>query len=74
MTRFAFLSTIALLAAGCATRSSMPATPASATLATPAPAKPPAAQNAELRHFYLLSPGPRSTLVVTRSDVATAER
>jgi len=27
-----------------------------------------------LRHFYLLSPGPRATLVVTRSDLAAAER
>ncbi|MEP7052580.1 MAG: hypothetical protein ABJB12_19590 [Pseudomonadota bacterium] len=24
-----------------------------------------------LRHFYLLSPGPNATLVVTRSDLAT---
>lgn len=30
------------------------------------------AQNtAELRHFYLLSPGPNATLVVTRSDLAS---
>lgn len=27
-------------------------------------------QPGELRHFYLLSPGPNATLVVTRSDVS----
>ncbi len=29
-------------------------------------------QVVELRHFYLLSPGPKATLVVTRSDVSSA--
>jgi hypothetical protein len=27
----------------------------------------------ELRHFYLLSPGPNATLVITRRDVPDAE-
>ena len=29
-------------------------------------------QRVEMRHFYLLSPGPNATLVVTRSDVQLA--
>lgn len=72
MNRFAFLSVVALLAIGCATRGAPPATPTTGALTPAAKGAPP--QVVELRHFYLLSPGPSSTLVVTRSDVATAER
>lgn len=81
MNSFASATTIALLAAGCASRSAPPpasatasrAQPAHATAnrAQPAHATPPS-QSVELRHFYLLSPGPSSTLVVTRSDTGTA--
>ncbi len=35
----------------------------------PASSTQPASEIVELRHFYLLSPGPGATLVVTRSDV-----
>ncbi|MEI9939161.1 MAG: hypothetical protein WDO69_18225 [Pseudomonadota bacterium] len=52
----------------------MPATTASARLTEPARTTPPDSQVVELRHFYLLSPGPSARLVVTRSDVATGER
>jgi len=73
MNRFAFLSVSAVLfAMGCATRSAPPATAATKALAPAAQVGP--TQVVELRHFYLLSPGPSATLVVTRSDVATAER
>ncbi len=74
MKRFTTLFAIALLAAGCASRSAMPATTASARLTEPARTTPPDSQVVELRHFYLLSPGPSARLVVTRSDVATGER
>jgi hypothetical protein len=68
MNRFAFLSAI-LLSAGCAGRSAVPTTAATAPHTQPAHATSP--QVVELRHFYLLSPGPNSRLVVTRSDLAT---
>jgi hypothetical protein len=77
MTRFAFLSAIsaiALLPAGCASRGAPLASAPTATLAPPAPATTPAPQVVELRHFYLLSPGPSSKLVVTRSDIAAVDR
>lgn len=72
MNRIAYLATLASLAVGCASRSALPvpatATPAQAGHATPPPAHAQASKDVELRHFYLLSPGPSSTLVVTRSD------
>jgi hypothetical protein len=73
MIRFASLFVLALLAAGCASRSAIPATAAAsrAPHAEPAQAAPPASRVVELRHFYLLSPGPNARLVVTRSDLAT---
>ncbi len=83
MNRFALISTIALLAAGCASRSAVPATSAKAPLAQASYATAPTSyataptsesQGVELRHFYLLSPGPSATLVVTRSDVAPRNR
>jgi hypothetical protein len=76
MNRLAFLSAIALFAAGCASRSAIPAATAQAPRAQhagttpPSDATPPSPRVVELRHFYLLSPGPNTTLVVTRSDLA----
>ena len=61
------LLTSFVLATGCA--SSMPRQVQSAGPVIQ-PQKPNrAGQVVELRHIYLLSPGPNSTLVVTRSDV-----
>jgi hypothetical protein len=67
MNRFACLLVIAL-SSGCASRSAIPVATATTMPAEHAAATPPAAQVVELRHFYLLSPGPSATLVVTRSD------
>ncbi|HKO46114.1 MAG TPA: hypothetical protein VJV79_00235 [Polyangiaceae bacterium] len=67
MNRFASLVVIALLAAGCASKSATPS--ARTPLRTIAHDTPPGARVSELRHFYLLSPGPGAKLVVTRSDV-----
>ena len=77
MLRIACLSVLASLAVGCASRP-LPAATATTTRtqtghATPA-ASQPASQEVELRHFYLLSPGPSATLVVTRSDTAAGPR
>ncbi|MES1176423.1 MAG: hypothetical protein ABUL62_19020 [Myxococcales bacterium] len=60
---FLLLCSLAL-ATGCASSAARPAQNA-------APGAPlqKQAQTVELRHIYLLSPGPNSTLVVTRSDV-----
>jgi len=71
MNRFACLSAIALLAAACASHGARPAATASAP---PAPAASTAARVVELRHFYLLTPGPNAKLVVTRSDVVDEPR
>lgn len=80
MNSFAFVTAIALCAVGCTSRGEPPpATSATASRAQPAHATPashsaqaPAQPEAvELRHFYLLSPGPSSTLVVTRSETGT---
>jgi hypothetical protein len=73
MNRLASLLVIALLT-GCASRGAIPATTARALPAQPARSTPPEAQVVELRHFYLLSPGPRATLVVTRSDLPSGDR
>jgi hypothetical protein len=55
------------LAAGCASPSGLPLkSEASAPSETAAQTR----NVAELRHFYLLSPGPNATLVVTRSDLS----
>jgi hypothetical protein len=63
---FVLLTSLAL-ASGCASAVAPPAQSA-------APQKRP--QTVELRHIYLLSPGPNSTLVVTQSDMgaSTQER
>ncbi len=74
MNSFACLSTIALLAVGCASRNAVPTTTAAAPPAEPAHAARPPTRVVELRHFYLLSPGPRATLVVTRSDLTPGDR
>jgi hypothetical protein len=55
------------LAAGCANSSGLP--PKSGASMSSAPASD-TRNVAELRHFYLLSPGPNATLVVTRSDLS----
>jgi hypothetical protein len=55
-----------VLAAGCASSAARPVQSAG-----PGTRAQKQAQPVELRHIYLLSPGPNSTLVVTRSDVAT---
>ena len=74
MNRITSLGMIALFLAGCASRSVPPAaTAARAPLAEPARSNASAAASVELRHFYLLSPGPSAKLVVTRSDVAPRE-
>jgi hypothetical protein len=72
MNRFASLSAIALLAAGCASQNVMKAEAAAAPrVEEPPRGTPPSASRVvELRHFYLLSPGPNAKLVVTRSDVS----
>jgi hypothetical protein len=58
------------LLAGCASHVETPPLLAQQAAPTVAPAR--TAQHVEVRHFYLLSPGPNATLVVTRSDVAPA--
>jgi hypothetical protein len=68
MSRIACLPALALLAVGCASRPVPPAATATATPAQAGHATPPTSKGVELRHFYLLSPGPSSTLVVTRSE------
>ena len=73
MNRLASLLVIALLT-GCASRSAIPATTAKAMPTEPARSTPRAAEGVELRHFYLLSPGPSATLVVTRSDIPSGDR
>lgn len=74
MNRFACLSAIALLAAGCSSRGAIPAATASAPPASNAQRAAAQPQVVELRHFYLLTPGPgpNAKLVVTRSDLADA--
>jgi len=74
MNRFAFLSALALLAIGCAGKGAVPATQAAAPLPEPARTTSPASRTVELRHFYLLSPGPGARLVVTRSEGAAENR
>jgi hypothetical protein len=73
---FASLLISISLVSGCASAVGRPAASAqpAALAPRPADANPPnsAHQVVELRHFYLLSPGPNATLVVTRSDVPRA--
>ena len=56
------------LLAGCANHVETPPRVAQQPALTVAPGR--ESQHLEVRHFYLLSPGPNATLVVTRSDVA----
>jgi len=58
---------LAALGAGCASRGALPPNAAAPTTIE---ATSHGHQVAELRHFYLLSPGPNATLVVTRSDLS----
>jgi len=76
MTRIACFAAFVLLVSGCASRNSAPPQAAPATPTQLSHATPPAAAESqvELRHFYLLSPGPRATLVVTRTDTAPTPR
>jgi hypothetical protein len=79
MSKIACLPALALLAIGCASRPVPPAATATATPAQTGHATPPASHGADsqgvvLRPFYLLSPGPSSTLVVTRTDTAVGTR
>ncbi len=55
------------LSAGCARTGAPPVQPESAA-SLQAASQPQTA--GELRHFYLLSPGPNATLVLTRSDLS----
>ncbi|HYQ28494.1 MAG TPA: hypothetical protein VER04_14790 [Polyangiaceae bacterium] len=71
MKRLTCLSALALLAAGCG-RGAIPAASASAPAPQPAERAEASARVVELRHFYLLTPGPNAKLVVTRSDLADA--
>ena len=68
MNRLASLSAIALLAGGCASAGKPGALSAKAAPLPIARSTPPASRVVELRHFYLLSPGPGARLVVTRRD------
>lgn len=74
MLRIACLPILVLLAVGCASRQAPPVATPTATGGQTSHATPRRAQadseTVELRHFYLLSPGPSSTLVVTRSEPA----
>jgi hypothetical protein len=55
------------LAAGCAKQSELPLkSEANVSSATASQTR----NVAELRHFYLLSPGPNETMIVTRSDLS----
>ncbi|HYP97605.1 MAG TPA: hypothetical protein VER96_02955 [Polyangiaceae bacterium] len=74
MKPIACLAVLALVAVGCASRNAPPATMATTTPAQVGHATTPSSQVVELRHFYLLSPGPSSTLVVTRSDTTPGTR
>ncbi|HEY3256641.1 MAG TPA: hypothetical protein VGJ91_21940 [Polyangiaceae bacterium] len=72
MNSFASLSAIALLAIGCAASThAVPATTAGAPRAQAAHTPQAAPRVVELRHFYLLSPGPHATLVVSGSDLGS---
>ena len=73
MNRSTCLLAIALLAAGCGGSATAGRT-ASAPLAPTVQNAPAEPRVVELRHFYLLSPGPNAKLVITRSDVADASR
>ena len=64
------------LTAGCASAVARPAAGAGPSVPAPTQQMQTNTQErtVELRHFYLLSPGPNATLVVTRSDVPAASR
>jgi hypothetical protein len=57
------------LAAGCAKQTELPLN-SEASVARETASSTRNGNVAELRHFYLLSPGPNETMVVTRSDLA----
>ena len=65
--KFPWIMLLVTLAAGCAKQSELPLkSEASASSGTTSHTR----DVAELRHFYLLSPGPNATMVVTRSDLS----
>jgi len=67
MKKLPWMMLLAALAAGCASRGELPVkSEASLSGETASHTR----NVAELRHFYLLSPGPNATLVVTRSDLS----
>jgi len=79
MNPIACLFVIASFAAGCASQGAVPPKTARAQrtvipASTRGFAQRSPADGVELRHFYLLSPGPKATLVVTRSDLAGASQ
>ena len=55
-----------VFASGCSSQLATPSRTAQQAASRPRPS---ANEGVEVRHFYLLSPGPNATLVVTRSDV-----
>ena len=69
----ASLLPLACLAVGCANHAAVPP-----QTAHEMPLAPETAQQShkvvELRHFYLLTPGPNSKLVVTRTDVGESNQ
>ena len=65
---FTSLLPLVCLAVGCANRTAV-ASRTARELAPPAETPQPSSKVVELRHFYLLTPGPNAKLVVTRSDV-----
>jgi len=65
---FTSLLPLVCLAVGCANHTAVPSRTAH-ELARPAETAHPSSQVVELRHFYLLTPGPNAKLVVTRSDI-----
>jgi len=70
MNRLASLSAIALLVSACASHNAAPATSAKAQPVHAVSTQTVGASGeVGMRRFYLLSPGPKETLVVTRSDV-----
>ncbi|HEX3852114.1 MAG TPA: hypothetical protein VHW01_14180 [Polyangiaceae bacterium] len=62
-----WLMLLAAFAAGCASNGGLPMK-SEANLSSETASH--TRHVAELRHFYLLSPGPNATLVVTRSDLS----
>jgi hypothetical protein len=67
--KFPWIMLLTALAAGCAKQAELPLK-SEANVARETASSARKGNVAELRHFYLLSPGPNETMVVTRSDLA----